>query len=372
MKKLLRISLLLAVLILSLYPLGQVAFAQDGLPVVRVVLFYSNSCGHCEKVIKQDLPPLIEKYGDQLDIVGIETGNLEAQTLFRAAVDYYHLPDDRAGVVPMMVVDDIVLIGSGEIPNELPGIIEAGLAKGGTAWPAIPGLEEVIGDGVTEPVEHGAESNLPAKLTMFERFALDPAGNTVSVIVLGGMLLVVTLVAVNFNRPAKRNTLPLWLIPALAVIGIGVAAYLSYVEVTQTAAVCGPVGDCNTVQQSRYATLFGFLPVGVLGVIGYVLILSAWGIQQYGREDWRPVAAKAVWAFAGFGTLFSIYLTFLEPFVIGATCMWCITSAIVQTAIFWLAANLVKGLRTKPLSYKKTSQRAKRKPKKTKKIRRKR
>jgi len=39
-----------------------------------------------------------------------------------------------------------------------------------------------------------------------------------------------------------------------------------------------------------------------------------------------------------FGIAFSIYLTFLEPFVIGATCAWCLTSAIVMTALFWLAA----------------------------------
>jgi uncharacterized membrane protein len=39
-----------------------------------------------------------------------------------------------------------------------------------------------------------------------------------------------------------------------------------------------------------------------------------------------------------FGTLFSIYLTFLEPFVIGATCAWCVTSAIVMTALLALTA----------------------------------
>jgi uncharacterized membrane protein len=38
-----------------------------------------------------------------------------------------------------------------------------------------------------------------------------------------------------------------------------------------------------------------------------------------------------------FGTLFSIYLTFLEPFVIGATCAWCLTSAIIMTALLWLS-----------------------------------
>jgi uncharacterized membrane protein len=40
-----------------------------------------------------------------------------------------------------------------------------------------------------------------------------------------------------------------------------------------------------------------------------------------------------------FGTLFSIYLTFLEPFVIGATCAWCLASAVIMTALLWLAAT---------------------------------
>ena len=45
---------------------------------------------------------------------------------------------------------------------------------------------------------------------------------------------------------------------------------------------------------------------------------------------------------AFFGVLFSIYLTFLEPFVIGATCMWCISSAIFQTIIFLAATDPAK------------------------------
>jgi uncharacterized membrane protein len=36
--------------------------------------------------------------------------------------------------------------------------------------------------------------------------------------------------------------------------------------------------------------------------------------------------------------MFSIYLTFLEPFVIGATCIWCLTSAVIITLIMLLSA----------------------------------
>jgi len=38
------------------------------------------------------------------------------------------------------------------------------------------------------------------------------------------------------------------------------------------------------------------------------------------------------------GTLFSAYLTFLEPFVIGATCAWCITSAVIMAVLMVLSA----------------------------------
>ena len=46
------------------------------------------------------------------------------------------------------------------------------------------------------------------------------------------------------------------------------AGYLTYVETQLVQAVCGPVGDCNAVQSSSYARLFGVLPVGVLGASG--------------------------------------------------------------------------------------------------------
>jgi uncharacterized membrane protein len=50
------------------------------------------------------------------------------------------------------------------------------------------------------------------------------------------------------------------------------------------------------------------------------------------------LAWPALLAMTLFGTLFSVYLTFLEPFVIGATCAWCLTSAVLMAALLALAA----------------------------------
>jgi uncharacterized membrane protein len=88
------------------------------------------------------------------------------------------------------------------------------------------------------------------------------------------------------------------------------------------------------VQESDYAELFDVLPVGVLGIIGYVAILGIWAFGYFTKE---ALADAGLLLMALFGVAFSIYLTFLEPFVIGATCAWCITSALTMMLILWQA-----------------------------------
>ena len=122
-----------------------------------------------------------------------------------------------------------------------------------------------------------------------------------------------------------------WSIPISTIGGLVVAGYLTFVETTGTPVVCGPsLHGCIDVQNSRYAILFGVLPVGVLGLAGYVGILAGWSAWQFGPTSIKKMAVLAIWAMCVFGVLFSIYLTFLEPFVIGATCMWCISSAVLM------------------------------------------
>jgi uncharacterized membrane protein len=137
----------------------------------------------------------------------------------------------------------------------------------------------------------------------------------------------------------EQSRTPSWVIPVLCLLGLGVAGYLTYVDITHVTAFCGPIGDCNSVQQSSYATIWGVIPVGVFGVIGYLGIGLAWLIYQYGSVQLKNYGALAMWGMALLGTLFSIYLTFLEPFIIGATCIWCITSAIVITLLLLVATG---------------------------------
>ncbi len=177
---------------------------------------------------------------------------------------------------------------------------------------------------------------------MFERFmtsfARDPLANGIAVATLIGMILsmIAAIWMVGDGDAQKRSPWPKWLIPAVCILGLGVAGYLTYVESTAAKAVCGPIGDCNAVQASPYARLFGLIPVGVMGLAGYAAILLAWLARRYAPPRWTNACNLAMWGMAVFGVLFSIYLTFLEPFVIGATCAWCITSALLITLLLWV------------------------------------
>jgi uncharacterized membrane protein len=149
-----------------------------------------------------------------------------------------------------------------------------------------------------------------------------------------GFLALFTNVLVLIFHLREKNTHPIikdwfhWSIPVLVIGGLAVSGYFIFLKWTDTTVVCGALPGCDTVQNSRYAKLYGDISMGEFGFVGYALILLGWLMQQYGPSSLKKSASLGIWAFCIFGVIFSIYLTFLEPFVIGATCMWCIMSAV--------------------------------------------
>jgi uncharacterized membrane protein len=170
-------------------------------------------------------------------------------------------------------------------------------------------------------------------------------GMSVGLAVMAVLIASLVYALVIVVRAASGRTVPegpkwaTYLIPLLSVIGLCVAGYLTYVETHQVAAICGPIGDCNTVQSSPFAKLFGFLPVGLFGVLGYLAILIAWGVGRLARNALPVVAGLVVFVLALFGVLFSMYLTYLELVVIRAVCMWCLTSAVLMAALLALSTD---------------------------------
>ena len=204
---------------------------------------------------------------------------------------------------------------------------------------AVADPDTMIAAAQPTPAETNPFELIPdANPTMLDNLRRDPTGNTVALIVLAGMLA--SVAAAFGRRPSEGATSkPHPAVLVVALLGIVLAGYLTYIETSGATAVCGPVGDCNTVQQSPYAMLFGLIPVGFLGILGYVAIAITWFVWTHKPGVPADYAALGALGIALVGTLISIYLTFLEPFVIGATCAWCIGSSIAIAILLLLTAG---------------------------------
>ena len=117
----------------------------------------------------------------------------------------------------------------------------------------------------------------------------------------------------------------------LAVAGAGVAAYLTWVHYADVSPICATGGGCETVQKSSYSELAG-VPVALLGLGGYLAILVALFVPGEATRLWAAALALV-------GAGFSLYLTYLELFVIDAICQWCVASAVIMTVLAGLAVT---------------------------------
>ena len=111
----------------------------------------------------------------------------------------------------------------------------------------------------------------------------------------------------------------------VGLLGLAVAVYLTVVHFAGGTLACGILHGCATVQSSEWAHLAG-VPVALLGVLGYVAIVTALWIPGEAAR-----LAASVLALSGFG--FSAYLTYRELVDIQAICQWCVASAAFMTVL---------------------------------------
>ncbi len=340
--------ILLIVAFLAIPPTATMQSAD--VPLVQAILFYSPGCLACHQVSEELLEPMVDDYGGRLQIVGIDTSQSPGLKLYQAAVERYQIPPDRRGV-PTLVIGDVALIGGREIPEQFPALVEKGLAASGIGWPDIPGLDQAPSE-IQTPI--GNEGLQPAAT---KAPPPDPVGFALAGVVLVGMVVALGYAArrvvtarQNLGRllQSSRNPFPYAktrAIPILDLVGVGIATYLAYVEITHVEALCGPIGECNIVQTSSYALMLG-IPVAVLGVVYYLAVGALWLGQTYLRGRWANLTKLGLLGLTLFGVLFSIYLTLLELFVVRAICSWCLGSAVTATILMLLVAVPITGSRS--------------------------
>jgi uncharacterized membrane protein len=126
----------------------------------------------------------------------------------------------------------------------------------------------------------------------------------------------------------------------LSVIGIGISSYLTYTHFAHANIACFDGTSCDTVNQSKYAYLFG-IPVALLGLLFYLVLLAGLVTRAvFGNREnflpWRGRLDLGIFVAALGGLAFTAYLQAMEVFEIRAICIWCVSSAITLTTIFVL------------------------------------
>ncbi len=127
----------------------------------------------------------------------------------------------------------------------------------------------------------------------------------------------------------------------LVLIGLLIAGYLSYLKLAAAPAACVEAGpfDCNVVLNSQYSELVG-IPIAYLGfavyaLIGLVLLFEGKQafLTQYG--------SLLIFGIGLFAWLFSMWLVYVQFFLLEALCPWCLSHETNFTLLFLIIAYRV-------------------------------
>jgi uncharacterized membrane protein len=120
----------------------------------------------------------------------------------------------------------------------------------------------------------------------------------------------------------------------VALVGLGDAIYLTIHHLTGEQVPCSVVAGCEMVLTSSYATISG-IPLAAFGAIAYFTAFSLAILRVFGNfRAWFLFGVQVVLM-----SLFTLWLLYLQAFVIEAFCQFCLLSAVVTFTL--LAISIV-------------------------------
>lgn len=139
--------------------------------------------------------------------------------------------------------------------------------------------------------------------------------------------------AANLNRTStvrahdarKRNVWLYSIAAFLALIGLADALYLTVEHISGRGVRCTVSGGCNEVLGSAYATLPGGIPLASLGAVAYFMVFSLATLAAFGYR----AARTALVLLAALMLAVSLWLLFVQAYVLRAFCEYCLLSAAI-------------------------------------------
>jgi uncharacterized membrane protein len=114
----------------------------------------------------------------------------------------------------------------------------------------------------------------------------------------------------------------------VSLLGLADAIYLTVQHVTGQSVRCTIVSGCSEVLSSSYAVVSG-VPLALIGAAAYFSVFSLATLAAFGFRSAGTLLTPLVLLMF----LFSLWLIYLQAFVIGAWCQFCLLSAAITTAL---------------------------------------
>ena len=114
----------------------------------------------------------------------------------------------------------------------------------------------------------------------------------------------------------------------LALLGIADALYLTIEHVTGQSVKCTIISGCSAVLSSPYAVVAG-IPLAAVGGAAYFTVFSLAILALFGYR----FAGKLLLPLVGAMFLVTLWLIYLQAFVIREFCQYCLFSALIITTL---------------------------------------
>jgi uncharacterized membrane protein len=136
---------------------------------------------------------------------------------------------------------------------------------------------------------------------------------------------------------AKRRNQLFIVIGVLSLCGLADAIYLTIEHITGQSVRCTIVAGCSEVLSSSYAVVGGY-PLASIGALAYFTVFSLAILSLFGYRIASQLLILLVLAMC----LVSLWLIYLQAFVIHAFCQFCLLSAIITFSLTGLVLLLWK------------------------------
>jgi uncharacterized membrane protein len=114
----------------------------------------------------------------------------------------------------------------------------------------------------------------------------------------------------------------------LSLLGLADALYLTIEHVTGQSVRCTIISGCSEVLSSRYAVVAG-IPLAMVGAAAYFSVFSLATLAAFGYR----VAGTLLTPLVAAMFFVSVWLIYLQAFVIRQFCQYCLLSAAITTAL---------------------------------------